>query len=192
MSVLMPTLPDWEDFESTNVQEYHSAVTISVMQLLADEGYAAYFMSKWETFDAYDEDQRARLLTKFRGRFDYREIGLLPVRRWTERLFAKLDEIMPKYKPLYQAIADGATPLNAGSEYHKRRDIHSEFPQTMFASENQDYASSGTDLEYETVRDYGLLDVAERIGAYNDIDVMVLNDLEPLFVCLKSVTLPYL
>ncbi len=187
-----PTLPSWEEFENTDVQEYHGTFTISLMQLLADPDYAAYFMGKWALFDAYDDEQRERLFKKFRGRFDYREIGLLPVRRWTERLFAKLDEIMPKFKPLYQAIADGATTLNAGSEYHKRRDVHSEFPQTMFASENQDYASSGTDLEYETIRDYGLLDVAERIGGYNDIDVMVLNELEPLFVCLKSMTLPYM
>ena len=187
-----PTLPSWEEFETTEVQEYHGTFTISVMQLLADEEYAIYFRDKWALFDAYDEEQRERLYKKFRGRFNYREIGLLPVRRWTERLFAKLDEVMPKYKPLYQAIADGATTLNAGSEYHKRRDVHSEFPQTMFASENQDYASSGTDLEYETLRDYGLLDVAERIRIYNDVDVMVLNELEPLFVCLKSTTLPYL
>lgn len=188
----IPTLPSWEEFESTDVQEYHGTFTISLMQLLSDEEYAIYFRDKWALFDAYDDEQRERLYKKFRGRFNYREIGLLPVRRWTERLFAKLDEVMPKYKPLYQAIADGATTLNAGSEYHKRRDVHSEFPQTMFASENQDYASSGTDLEYETVRDYGLLDVSERMGRYNDVDVMVLNELEPLFVCLKSVTLPYL
>ena len=187
-----PTLPIWEEFESTDAQEYHGTYTISLMQLLSDPDYTAYFTLMWETFDAYDSEQRTRLFNKFRGRFDYREIGLLPVRRWTERLIAKLNEVMPKYKPLYQAIADGATTLNAGSEYHKRRDVHSEFPQTMFASENQDYASSGTDLEYETVRDYGLLDVAERIRLYNDVDVMVLNELEPLFVCLKSVTLPYL
>ena len=188
----IPTLPSWEEFESTDVQEYHGTFTISVMQLLSDEEYAISFRDKWATFDAYDDELRERLYKKFRGRFNYREIGLLPVRRWTERLFAKLDEVMPKFKPLYQAIADGATTLNAGSEYHKRRDVHSEFPQTMFASENQDYASSGTDLEYETVRDYGLLDVSERMGRYNDVDVMVLNELEPLFVCLKSVTLPYL
>ena len=187
-----PTLPSWEEFESTDVQEYHGTFTISLMQLLSDPDYATYFTLMWETFDAYDSEQRTRLFNKFRGRFDYREIGLLPVRRWTERLIAKLNEVMPKYKPLYQAIADGATTLNAGSEYHKRRDVHSEFPQTMFASENQDYASSGTDLEYETVRDYGLLDVAERVGRYNDVDVMVLDELEPLFVCLKSTTLPYL
>lgn len=188
----VPTLPSWEDFESTDRREYHGAFTITVMQLLEDEGYAAYFAQKWATFDAYDEEQRARLLRKFRGRFDYKEIGLLPVRRWTERLFAKLDEVMPKYKPLYQAIADGATTLNAGDEWHKRRDVYSSFPQTKFASDNQDYATSGNDLEYETVRDYGLLDVGERIGSYNDVDVMVLNELEPLFVALKSMTLPYL
>jgi hypothetical protein len=188
----VPTLPSWDEFGSTNRESYHGAFTVSFMQLMDDEGFAAYFMGKWAAFDAYDEEQRERLLTKFHGRFDYREIGLLPVRRWTERLIAKLNEIMPKYKPLYQAIADGVTTLTAGDEWHKRRDAYSSFPQTRFASDNQDYATSGTDLEYETVRDYGLLDVGERIADYNDVDVMILNELETLFVVLKSSTLPYL
>lgn len=188
----VPTLPTWEEFGSTDRESYHGAFTVSFMQLMDDEDYAAYFMGKWAAFDACDEDQRERLLKKFHGRFDYREIGLLPVRRWTERLFAKLDEVMPKYKPLYQAIADGVTTLTAGDEWHKRRDAYSSFPQTRFASDNQDYATSGTDLEYETVRDYGLLDVGERIADYNDVDVMILNELETLFVVLKSSTLPYL
>lgn len=185
-------IPDWKTFETTDRREYHGAFTITLMQLLDDSGFAEYFAFKWAEFDAYDEEQRARLLKKFHARFDYREIGMLPVRRWCERLFGKLDEIMPKYKPLYQAISDGVTTLTAGDEWHKRRDAYSSFPQTRFASDNQDYATSGTDLEYETVRDYGLLDVGERIEAYNDVDTMILNELELLFMVLKSSTLPYL
>ena len=188
----VPTLPTWEDFETTDQKNYHGAFTVSFMQLMDDEGYAAYFMGKWATFDAYDEEQRQRLFKKFQGRFNYREIGLLPVRRWTERLFAKLDEVMPKYKPVYAAIADGITTMTDFDEWHKRRDAYSSFPQTRFAGENQDYATSGTDMEYETVRDYGLLDAGERLPLYNDVDAMILNELEPLFVVLKSMTLPYL
>lgn len=188
----LPTLPDWKEFGSTDQHSYHGAFTVSFMQLMDDEGYAAYFMGKWAAFDAYDEEQRNRLFAKFQGRFNYREIGLLPVRRWTERLFAKLDEIMPKYKPIYQAMADGVTTLTAGDEWHKRRDAYSSFPQTRFASENQDYATSGTDMEYETVRDYGLLDAGERLPSYNDVDAMILNELESLFIVIKSMTLPYM
>lgn len=188
----LPTLPDWEEFGSTDQRSYHGAFTVTFMQLMEDDGYAAYFMGKWDTFDAYDEEQRARLFAKFQGRFNYREIGLLPVRRWTERLFAKLDEIMPKYKPIYQAMSDGVTTLTAGDEWHKRRDAYSSFPQTRFASDNQDYATSGTDMEYETVRDYGLLDAGERLPSYNDVDAMILNELESLFMIIKSMTLPYM
>lgn len=189
---MLNDLPEWEEFASAGRPEYHGSYTITLVQLLDDEGFAEYFAERWCTFDAYDEEQRARLLVKFRGRFDYREIGIIPVRRWCDRLFAKLDEVMPKYKPIYEAIAGGATPLNASDEWHRRRDVYSSFPQTRFNGGNEDYASSGTDVEYETLRDLGLMDVGERIGAYNDVDVLVLNELETLFMVLKSMTLPNL
>lgn len=183
---------DWDIISSPGMGEYHNAVTITLQELLADPYMSEVIEGRWATFDAFDEEQRARLWQKFRARFDWREIGILPIRRWLDRLIGVLNEVMPKYKHLYKVLADGASVLTDRDEYHKSRDVYSTFPQTALGGSNQDYASSGTDREYETVRDYGLLDVSERMRDYNDVDVLVLNELEPLFTCLMSTTMPYL
>lgn len=183
---------DWDTISSPGMGEWHDVMTITLQELLADPYMSEVVEGRWSTFDAFDEEQRARLWQKFRARFDWREIGILPIRRWLDRLIGVLNEVMPKYKHLYQVLADGASVLTDRDEYHKSRDVYSTFPQTALGGSNQDYASSGTDREYETVRDYGLLDVSDRMRNYNDVDVLVLNELEPLFTCLMSTTMPYL
>lgn len=162
--------------------------TITVGELITD----GIIDLAWFAFDAYDEDQRVRLWNKFEAHYYFREIGILPPKRWMMRVIAKLNEVMPKYKPLYQAMEDGTTVMQDGGEYHKRRDVYSTFPQMALGGQDSDYASTGTDTEYETIRDLSLLDVGERIPSYNDVDVMVLEELEPLFLALMSVDIPYL
>ena len=108
------------------------------------------------------------------------------------RTIAKLNEIMPKYKMLYKVIGDGANIMTAGDEYHKSRDVFSTFPQTALGGADQDYASSGTDREYETLREYGLLDVAERLLNYNDVDVLILDELDVLFMAVRNTDLPWM
>lgn len=183
---------DIEALESAGEPEYHDVMTITLQEIMDTQGLSDELLRRWASFDAFDETQRSRLWSKFRGRFDWREIGILPIRRWLDRLVAKLNEVMPKYKPLYQVIADGATPLTDWDEYHKGRDVYSTFPQTALGGSNQDYATSGNDREYETVREIGLLALAEKIKSYNDVDVMVLDELEPLFSCLMSTTIAYM
>lgn len=168
--------------------DYYDAITITVGELVADD----IINLEWFDFDCFDQAQRARLWSKFMGRFEWREIGIIPVGRWMARVLAKLNEIMPKYKPLYQALADGITPMTAVDEWHKSRDVFSQFPQTALGGSDVDYATSGNDREYETVRDYGMLDVGERISEYNDVDVLILNELEPLFCSISSTTLAYM
>lgn len=186
-------MPDIESFELQGYTDldrtYWSAISITVGELMEADMVTEEWFS---TFDAYDAEQAIRLWTKFVGRFQFREIGILPPKRWMLRTIAKLNEIMPKYKPLYQAIADGITTMTGYDEWHKRRDIYSSFPQTALGGSNEDYASSGNDSEYETVRDYGLLDVSERIDSYNDVDVMILNELEPLFMVIRSTSIPWM
>lgn len=183
---------DWDEVQDPGAPEYHDAMTITLQELLEDPYLYDVVHERWSTFDAYDDAQRLRLWTKFRGRFDWREIGILPIRKWLDRLIAKLNEVMPKYKPLYAAIDSGISVMTDWDEWHKGRDVYSTFPQTALGGSNQDYASSGNDREHETVRDHGMLDVAERIGEYRDIDAMILDDLEPLFACLVSTTIAYM
>lgn len=183
---------DWDEVQDPGAPEYHDAMTITLQELLEDPYLYDVVQERWSTFDAYDDAQRLRLWQKFRGRFDWREIGILPIRKWLDRLIAKLNEVMPKYKPLYAAIDSGISVMTDWDEWHKGRDVYSTFPQTALGGSNQDYASSGNDREHETVRDRGMLDVAERIGEYRDVDAMILDDLEPLFACLVSTTIAYM
>jgi hypothetical protein len=186
-------MPDIEPFVPGEYTEsdrkYWSAISITLGELMDAE----IVTQEWfVTFDAFSAEQAEELWSKFVGRFQFREIGILPPARWKLRVIAKLNEIMPKYKPLYQAIADGITTITDGDEWHKSRDVFSSFPQTALGGANEDYASTGTDREYETVRNYGLLDVGERIGTYNDVDAMILNELDPLFMVIRSTSIPWM
>ena len=178
---------DWYEVESPGDAEYHDVATITVAELVSD---GILTRERWDACDWYDDAQRDRLWNKFLGRYAWREIGILPIRKWLERLSATINEKMPKYKPIYEAMSEGSTQLRQGSEWHKARDVFSSFPQSRLGSSNQDYASSGNDREYETIRDGGLMD-ALRDNAYDDVDVLLLDDLAPLFFGLVSVNVNY-
>jgi hypothetical protein len=186
-------MSDVQPFELEGYTErdrtYWSALSITVGELM-DAGMVT---EEWfKGFDSFDNEQASRLWQKFVGRYQFREIGIIPPKRWMLRVIAKLNEVMPKYKPIYQAIADGITTMTDYDEWHKSRDVFSTFPQTALGGANEDYASSGNDREYETVRDYGLLDAGERIGAYNDVDVMILDDLDILFASVRTTSIPWM
>lgn len=175
---------DWSDVEDPAPDDYHSVVTIQLIELVND-GIVDFSDSYWD-FDSYDTEQRNRIYDKVMGRFAYREIGILPIRKWHDRFIATLNEIMPKIKPLYAALDEGYSPLNSGGEFGKSRSIFSDFPQTMLG-DNQDYASNGTDREYEIIRRGDFIETAEALQQYNDPDTMILNRLERLFSALLTV-----
>lgn len=175
---------DWSDVEDPAPDDYHAVVTIQLIELVND-GVIDFSDSYWD-FDSYDDAQRRRIYEKVMGRFAYREIGILPIRKWHDRFIATLNEIMPKLKPLYAALDEGYSPLNSGSEFGKSRSIFSDFPQTMLG-DNQDYASNGTDREYEIIRRGDFIETAEALQRYNDPDTMILNRLEGLFSALLTV-----
>lgn len=186
-------MSDIEPFELESYNEfdrtYWAGLSISVGELTD----AGVINETWFcTFDYFDEEQAHRLWQKFLGRYQFRELGMLPPGRWKLRCIALLNELMPKYKYLYQAIADGASPMMASDEYHKGRDVYSAFPQTALGGSNQDYASSGNDREYETIRDYGLMELSERIDRYNDVDVLILNELDKLFMAITTTSIPWM
>ena len=105
-----------------------------------------------------------------------------------EQLIRKINELMPKYKPLYKMIDDGIDPLQVGNEYGKSRNIFSEFPETLLNG-NSDYVSTGTDREYEVIKQGNLVEQLEDYAKrYYDIDVMILNELEIMFTSLYSVS----
>ena len=141
----------------------------------------------WSTA-AFDEEQFTRLCAAFEGRFMWREIAIIPPKRWAQQLKYKLVyELMPKYKQMYELCAsDDWKPFGTYDEFYKERAIASEFPETLLSG-NQDYASNGVDKEYEKVRYENVLDkyndFAER---YRHVDMLILDELDMMFTNLIS------
>lgn len=179
------TDPDHVDnYEELIKPDYHSVYSIQLCELIND-GWIDFNSSDWN-FDHYDLEQRNRLWKKFERRFYYREIGILPPGRWKWELLRKLDEIMPKYKPIYEMLANGQNILQHYGEYGKSRNIFSDFPQTMLGG-NEDYASNGTDREHEEIYLGDWIDQLAKLKNYDDVDVMILKELETMFSCMFTV-----
>ena len=167
--------------------DYHGVVSVQFGELV-EVGFIDLVADDW-AYDAYSEEQRARLNEKITNRFYFREIGIVPPGRWKREFLRKLNEIMPKYKLLYKALDDGVNVLADSDEYGKSRDIFSEFPATMLG-DNQDYASNGRDRQYERVRLAPTVDAFEAVRSrYADVDVMILDELEVLFSSLLTVSM---
>lgn len=172
------------DFSSCDRSDWHSVVTISLGELV-EGGFVDWDDPSW-AWDSYSPEQAARFQEKFVARYYWREIGIIPPGRWKQQFIRKLNELMPKYKVLYKLIDDGLNILQDSDTWHKGRRIGSDFPQTLLAGD-QDYASDGTDEEYETVVNGDVMDKLSQFESYNDVDVMLLDDLEVLFTCLFTV-----
>ena len=91
-------------------------------------------------------------------------------------------------KPLYAKLDERGGDLNSTDEYYKGRVVSSDYPQTQLAG-NEDYASAGQDRQYERVHDGTVLDMSERLRGYDDVDLQIINDLDPLFSCLLTVNI---
>lgn len=164
--------------------DFHAVDTISLGELI-DCGFVDWEDDSWK-WDAFDDVQYARVCKKFNNRFFWREISTLPPKRWKMELLSKFNRIMPKYRILYAIINDDDLYrkdliMQKGSKYGKSRDIKSSFPQ-MQLSGNSDYASSGTDNEYEHIEDGDFIEkYLQFMKDYNDIDELLLNEFETFF-----------
>lgn len=173
------TLPEYDPVDHEEHRDWKALLTISLGELI-ENGYVDFSRSEYD-FDAYDEEQRERFWSKFSERFWFRDISQLPPERWRRRLIAYLNEIMPKFKMIYAALEAGANPYNVSDEYHKRRTIYSDFPQSRLSGD-EDYAHDGTDLEYETILEGDFIDRTLKIARdYDDVDVLLLNACERMF-----------
>lgn len=167
--------------------DWHATVSIQLGELI--EGG----LFDWENdpelmWDAYSSEQYKRVCEKFVNRYFYREIGIIPYGQWKLAYVRRMNEIMPKYKPMYAALDEGVDILSESDEWGKRRSIFSDFPATMLG-DNQDYASTGNDEQHESISRGSWFDIAKNIGYYDDVDVMVLNELEPIFSSLLTVSI---
>lgn len=139
---------------------------------------------------AYDETQYQRVCEYFNQRFYYREISIIPYLEWITYLKRKIVfELMPKYKPLYERMAEGMNPLSNENEYYKNRTIESAYPETLLSG-NSDYITDGKDEEFQRIKEGNLVDAyvnyTERFKA---VDEAMLDELESLFISMYSLNM---
>ena len=176
-----------KELSYTGVPERHAVYTIQLGDLV-ESGVFDWNMKILDWSDsAYNYEQYTRVCAYFLDRFEFREISLVPFYEWAKRLRYKLVyELMPKYKPLYDAFESGINPLADFDEYYKEREITSAYPETMLSG-NSDYASDGKDIENERIR---LGDITEKeqqyIESFRAIDTALLDELECMFVCMYT------
>lgn len=136
---------------------------------------------------AFDDAQYKRVCEYFIERFRYREISIEPYLEWALMLKRKfIYELMPKYKPLYERVAEGVNPLQDSDEYFKRRTIGSEYPETLLSG-NADYASDGEDEEWERLKEGNFAESMDTyVALYRGVDEMLLDEVENMFIGLYT------
>lgn len=164
-------------------EDFHGIMSIQFCELFR-WGFIVWGEPSW-AWDYYDEKQYWRVCEKLENHYWQREIGVLPPGAWKMEFMRRMNEIMPKYKLAYKALDDGVSLMRTEDTYGKTRDVDSEFPATQL-SENNDYASNASDREFETLHEGDYLDRVEKLQAYNDIDLQIVNDMETMFSCLLT------
>lgn len=189
---------DWETFDANNWNE-----TDMLEYAYQNETFAVYTIYLYDlvkdgVFDwdkeclnwknaAFDDEQYNRICSYFLERFKWREISILPIRKWFDYLKRKLVyELMPKYKPLYERVAEGINPLSNENEYYKDRTIQSAYPETLL-SENSDYITDGRDQEYQRIKEQSTADAITNFAQkFKNVDELLLDELEIMFISLYT------
>lgn len=172
----------------TGVDEWYAVYTIQLGELVQSGVFDwSSPMLDWSSAK-YDDDQYTRVCAYFIERFRFREISIIPYYEWATMLRRKLVyELMPKYKTLYERVASGVNPLTDKDEYHKERNITSDYPETQLSG-NSDYISMGTDREYETVIEGNTVEMLINYHEkYHGVDELLLDELESMFISLYTV-----
>lgn len=189
MTINIPDYDPTQDYAAYT--DFHAVFTIMMGELVHD-GLIKFDDGTWDTqlnglkIKWYNDEQKHRFWKKFEQYYYYREIGELPYLRWKGNLLAKIALLMPKYYMLYERLDKGVNLLQEYDEYGKSRSIYSDFPQTMLSG-NEDYASSGNDIQFERVREGNFVEKMNAIfNDYNDVDFALLQELDTHFYCVLS------
>lgn len=185
----MPQIPDIELPEGGfPYDDFYSSTGITLGEL-HEMGFFDKEDPTWR-WDAYDDAQYARVMDMILERYYWRELGVMPEYRWKRTFLRHMNEIMPKYKLLYARVEQGVNPLQESDEYTKDRVIFSDFPATLLTG-NSDYTSTGTDRENEIVREGSVTAMMDEFArSYRTVDVMILDELDYLFACVLTSTVP--
>lgn len=170
--------------------DFHAVMTIQLCELV-EAGWFDLTDPSWDFGPKYSSEQHSQLCSKITQHFYWREICVAPPGIWKQMFIARMNEIMPKYMPLYamrDPESDFYQPLGQEGEYYKSRNIFSDFPATRLAG-NEDYGSTGNDTEYQRIKEMDTLELAERMKNFKDVDAMICDDISDLFSALHSVSI---
>ena len=179
----MAYLDPWQRPACMDGSDYYPSFSVTLGELVeggvvvwGDEANPCYWGAS-----AYSSEQYARVCELLNLRYWSREISMIPPGAWIRKLkYRIIGELCPKYNPLYEAI-DGVNVLADSDKYGKRREIGSDYPETLLSG-NSDYISTGRDEEYEDVEVGRLVDtVPEYMERWRAVDTAFLDDLEIMF-----------
>lgn len=181
----MTLIQPYEPSDST--PDFHAVNTVTLGELIEGK-WIDWTDATWH-WDSYNDGQYDRVCTKINNHYWDREIGILPPLSWKRELLRKLNEIMPKYKPMYKALDNGANILQTSNNYGRNRNVFSDFPATQLSTANQDYAANATDMNYENIYEGDWMQKASQILAYNDIDMLIIKEIESMFSCFYTASI---
>lgn len=166
--------------------EYHANFSITYGELLS-EGLIDWDSDEWQ-WNAYDEEQRARIITEMSRKFYYYEINAFPFRRWKMNFLQALEETQRKFNIWYKN-KDDLNPLYSSNKWYKDRTVNSDFPQAYLSNSNSDYVSSGTDSEREEIEISDAINKLKQIRTdFTDVDTAFLQEIENrCFTCLGTI-----
>lgn len=170
-------------------RDFHAVISVTLGELV-DGGWLDWEDESWQ-WDYYDDEQRQRLQRMIEARYWSREISEIPPALWRIHFLERLNESMRIASVLYKIREKiDENPILSEDVYHKSRDIYSDFPATLLNGSSADYASTGTDREYETIRDLSGYDAMRMIkDDFIDPDLFILDRLEIMFSKLVSVNI---
>lgn len=176
--------------------DYHAVYSIQVCELVND-GFDVFGDEGWEEIDwPSDADPeswlsrtRDRIQTKLLRKYWFAEIDPRVPGIWRYDLTTRMQLVMPKYRQVYESIANGLNPLAASDTYQKNRRVYSDYPAAQIDNETRDYASTADDYEGERVELGDVIEQMGRMRTYNDVDAAVLAELECCFCQILTVSM---
>ena len=167
--------------------EFHDVFSVAFGELVDDKWVDwSQGLFDWKRY-AHDDEQYARICEGIELRYRYREIAIIPPKRWAKKfIYRIIYELCPKYNPAYD-VAENLDLLQVSDKYGKRRNVASLYPETLLSG-NSDYLSSGDDMQYEDVEDGPAIELMGKyIDEFKAIDQAFLDDLEIMFSPLAAI-----
>ena len=163
--------------------DWHSMNNIVFASLL-DVGWD-WGRNAWKAWNISDEALaiiRPRLNKKIEDRYYTWELGRIPPGAFAKGLVSRITAAVEKQGFLYEQAFKGISFSYEETEFLKRREVNSQFPESMLMDEQEDYFSDGQQEAYlKTISKAALPGLMEFMRAMEEPDEQVLMDIKVCF-----------